>query len=85
VLTIAPPASRAAATQGEWVQLFNGKDLTGWKVKIKGCDLGDNFGNTFRVEDGVIKVRYDQYQEFGGKFGHLFFEKAFCNTAVQDN
>jgi hypothetical protein len=78
-LAIASAAGLAGAAEGQWVPLFNGKDLTGWKVKIKGHDVGDNFGNTFRVEDGVIKVRYDQYQEFGGKFGHLFYEKPFSN------
>jgi len=61
---------------GKWVPLFNGKDLTGWKVKIRGYPLGVNFGNTFRVEDGLLKVRYDQYGgEFKGRFGHLFYEK----------
>ena len=39
-----------------WIPLFNGKDLDGWKPKITGYDAGDNFGNTFRVEDGVLKV-----------------------------
>jgi len=77
VLVIAPAASLATAAEAKWVQLFNGKDLTGWKVKIRGHDLGDNFGNTFRVEDGVIKVRYDHYKEFREAFGHLFYEKPF--------
>lgn len=45
--------------EGEWRQLFNGKDLTGWKVKMSSHELGDNFGNTFRVEDGLLKVAYD--------------------------
>ncbi len=57
----------------DWIQLFNGKNLDGWQVKIKGHDAGDNFGNTFRVEDGVLKVSYDQYENFDSKFGHLFF------------
>ena len=26
--------------KGEWLQLFNGKDLTGWTPKFKGQDLG---------------------------------------------
>ena len=65
----------ADETKGKWVQLFNGKDLSGWKVKIKGHALGDNFGKTFRVEDGVLKVGYDAYKGFGRKFGHLFYEK----------
>ena len=54
-----------------WTPLFNGTDLTGWTVKIKGYDAGDNFGNTFRVEEGMIKVRYEQYDSFA-TFRHLF-------------
>ncbi len=73
----AGPAKRAleALPEGKWVPLFNGKDLSGWKVKICGHELGENYGNTFRVEKGVLKVSYEEYQEFGGKFGHLFYEK----------
>jgi hypothetical protein len=55
----------------EWKRLFNGEDLTGWKAKIAGYELGDNFGDTFRVEDGVLKVAYDHYEKFDGRFGHL--------------
>ena len=58
----------------KWIQLFNGKDLTGWKVKITGHELNDNFGNTFRVKDGAMQVGYEKYQEFGRKFGHIFHE-----------
>ena len=58
----------------QWKSLFNGKDLTGWTPKITGYDLGENFGNTFRVEDGLIKVRFDAYDEFNNRFGHLFYE-----------
>jgi hypothetical protein len=59
----------------EWVQLFNGKDLDGWVPKIAGYPLGENYGNTFRVENGTLKVSYDQYQDFGNRFGHLFYRK----------
>ena len=44
-----------------WIELFNGKDLNDWIIKIKDHPLNDNWGNTFRVEDGVLKVRYDAY------------------------
>ena len=71
------------AADQEWIQLFNGKDLTGWKVKITGHDLNDNFGDTFRVEDGILKVAYDKYEKFGGKFGHLFYEKPFSNYVLR--
>ncbi len=74
----------AAADQefktGEWVSLFNGKDMTGWTPKIRYSELGENYGNTFRVEDGLMKVRYDQYKDgFGKRFGHLFYDKQFSN------
>src|SRR5205807_828349 len=55
-----------------WVALFNGKDLDGWTPKIKGYAAGENYADTFRVEDGVLKVSYDKYAKFDEKFGHLF-------------
>ena len=61
----------------DWIALFNGRDLDGWTPKITGHALGDNFANTFRVEDGMLKVRYDQYKSFGKKFGHLFYKDPF--------
>lgn len=67
----------------EWIQLFNGKDLTGWIPKIKGQKLGDNWNDTFRVEDGVIKVGYDKYDKFDQRFGHLFYEKPFSNYILR--
>lgn len=70
-------------TEEQWVPLFNGKDLTGWKVKITGYDLDDNYGDTFRVEDGVLKVVYDQYDEFRGRFGHLFYEQPFSHYVLR--
>ena len=65
----------AQSNNDSWVSLFNGKDLSGWTVKITGYPVGENYGNTFRVEDGLIKVVYDKYKKFDGHFGHLF-----CNT-----
>lgn len=65
-------SAETESTAGAWKSLFNGKDLTGWKVKIAGYELNENFGDTFRVEDGVLKVCYDEYDKFDGRFGHLF-------------
>jgi len=62
------------ADKEEWIQLFNGKDLHDWNVKISGYDLNDNYGNTFRVEDGKMKVSFDQYDKFDQRFGHIFYE-----------
>lgn len=70
-------------TKSKWISLFNGKNLDGWIVKIRGYDMNDNFGNTFRVEDGVLKVAYDQYDEFADKFGHLFYKDSFSHYIIR--
>src|SRR6186713_2854911 len=63
---------------GKWLKLFNGKNLEGWTVKIKDHPVNDNFGNTFRVENGAIKVSYDQYGgEFKKQYGHIFYKDKF--------
>lgn len=71
----AAPADKAP--DSGWISLFNGKDLEGWTPKIRNHELGENYGNTFRVEDGVIKVSYDQYDQFNGTYGHLFYKSPF--------
>jgi hypothetical protein len=66
----------------EWVQLFNGRDLTGWTMKFTGFDAGVNHNDTFRVEDGLLKVRYDKWSGFSGQFGHIFHERPFSYYVV---
>jgi len=61
----------------EWIQLFNGRDLKDWAPKFTHHDLGENFNDTFRVEDGLLKVRYDKWQKFTDEFGHLFYKEPF--------
>lgn len=70
------------ATPFEWKQLFNGKDLKDWHVKFTHHPLGVNFRNTFRVEDGLLKVRYDQWPDFRGEFGHLFYSQPYSHYLV---
>lgn len=71
------------STEGQWKPLFNGKNLDGWTPKIRYHDLGDNFANTFRVEDGLLKVAYDGYDEFNETFGHLFYKDNFSNYRLR--
>ncbi len=67
-----------------WIQLFNGKDLSDWTVKITGYPTGENFGNTFRVEDNILKVCYDQYDNaFDNRFGHIFYNKEFSDYKLR--
>ena len=73
-----PDETGATSTSDAWMSLFNGTDIDDWIVKIRGYDAGDNFANTFRVEDGLLKVRYDGYDnEFNDRFGHLYYRTPF--------
>ena len=65
------------AQKRKWKQLFNGKNLDGWIVKITGHELNENFGNTFRVKDGKMIVSYDQYTTFNNQFGHIFYKTPY--------
>ncbi len=69
------PPVLVPAPAGQWIAVFNGKNLDDWIVKIAGHDLNDNYRNTFRVEDGLLKVSYDQYEKFDGRFGSIFYNK----------
>lgn len=71
--------SRKAGTKNDWISLFNGKDINDWIVKVHHHDAGVNFGNTFRVEDGMIKVRYDQYGDYNDQFAHLYYKQPFSH------
>ncbi|MCK4292938.1 MAG: DUF1080 domain-containing protein [Planctomycetes bacterium] len=74
---------QAGPSKSRWTSLFNGKDLEGWNIKITGHELNDNYGNTFRVENGILKVSYDQYDKFDGKFGHIFHKNKFSHYILR--
>jgi hypothetical protein len=71
------PKMNKKQPEGKWIQMFNGKDLSGWVIKIKGHPLNDNWQNTFRVEDGLMKVRYDGYTQFNRQYGHIYYKQKF--------
>ena len=71
--------SCAPQTDDDWLVLFNGQDLEGWNAKFYHHDYGDNYANTFRVVDGSIEVNYQDYKEFGDRFGHLFYQDPFSS------
>ena len=70
-------SAQSESSPGKWLKLFNGKDLKDWKVKIKDHPLNENYGNTFRVENGIMKVSYDQYDSFKQQFGHIYYKQKF--------
>lgn len=70
-------------TEENWIQLFNGKDLNDWDIKFKGYELGVNYNNTFRVEDGMLRVRYDDWDKFNQEFGHIFYKDEFSHYRLR--
>jgi hypothetical protein len=77
----AQPSSKAPKNdpnRRDWIDLFDGRTLTGWTAKIAKHEVGDNYANTFRVRDGVIEARYDGYGgNYDAQFGHLYYDKPF--------
>jgi hypothetical protein len=67
----------------EWIQLFNGRDLADWDIKITNHPLNENYKNIFRVENGILKVSYDQLDSFRGEFGHIFYKKPFSKYILR--
>lgn len=66
-----------------WISIFNGKDLKDWDIKIRGHELNDNFANTFQVEEGLLKVKYEGYEKFDETFGHIFYKKPFSYYLIR--
>lgn len=64
----------SAAPGGEWIALFNGSDLNGWTPKFMGHPLGENIRDTFRVENGVLTVSYENHESWDELYGHLFYD-----------
>lgn len=83
IFTLAISCKNERKETQHWIQLFNGENLEGWLVKINGYELNDNYKNTFRVENGTIKVSYDQYESFTNQFGHLFYKTPFSNYKLR--
>lgn len=78
------PSNQGNSEQvAEWKSLFNGENLDGWVVKINGFELGENIGNTFRVEEGMLKVRYDEYDSYDQKYGAIIYQQAFSDYRLK--
>jgi len=57
----------SVASAGDWVNMFDGKTLKGWKVNSENPA-------TFSVEDGAIKVKGERAHLFYGENGNANFK-----------
>lgn len=81
-VTLATAQSKAPKST-DWIQLFNGKDLTGWDIKIAGYAMNDNYKNTFVAEDGMLRVKYDGYDRFDGRYGHIYYKQPYSHYRLR--
>jgi hypothetical protein len=79
IAALVPAASGAQTTETGWIALFNGEDLKDWIPKFTGSALGINLRDTFRVDNGILRVSYEDWDVFNGEFGHLFYKSAFSH------
>jgi len=71
------------ADEEEWIELFNGRDLDDWITKIRYYPAGENFANTFRVEDGLLTVSYDGYEALDNRSGHIFYKDPYSHYRLR--
>lgn len=57
------------------IELFNGKNLDGWSVFLKGEEPGLDPNNVFSVENGILHIS-------GNGMGGITSEQAFCNYQI---
>ena len=68
----------ALAPAAQWKQLFNGKDLSGWKMTGPGRFVIDN--GLLKTEGGMGLLYYE-----GAKFGNTTIRVVFKTTGARDN
>lgn len=68
----------------KWVNLLEKNSLEDWIVKIKDHPVGDNFNETFIVEDSILKVDYTKYNHtFNNTFGHIYYKEPYSNYKLK--
>lgn len=72
-----------AGDDSAWISLFNGKNLDGWTPKIRYYKLGENFADTFRVEEGLLTISYRGYRDFDNSFGHIFYKTPYSHYRLR--
>ncbi|WP_228850419.1 3-keto-disaccharide hydrolase [Aegicerativicinus sediminis] len=67
----------------DWVSILDSADFSHWDIKFSGYPLGHNYKNTFKMEEGVLSVNYDEYENFNEEFGHIYYKTPFSYYKVK--
>lgn len=82
-IVVLASCGRQRAAKENWIQLFNGENLDAWVIKMAGSPLGENYKNTFRVEEGIMKVSYSEYEQFTNEFGHIYYQTPYSSYRLR--
>lgn len=83
ILTLSACDNEPVSQSENWQQLFNGRDLKGWTPKFTGHAVGENYLETFRLEGGMLRVSYDNWDSLGGIFGHLIHKSSYSTYKLR--
>src|SRR3954464_2725193 len=87
--SVTPPTAAAETSEaqrssdGKWIRLFNGKDLSGWHVVLTPDKKGIDPEKIFQVEDGVIHVYRDVPQGAKVPIGYMASNEVYSFFDLQ--
>jgi para-nitrobenzyl esterase len=83
IFTFTNGKTQSSPNQEDWKTIFNGKDLTGWDIKIAGLDINENYKNNIFVEDGLFRVSYKEFEKFDDKYGHIYYRQPYSHYKIR--
>jgi len=79
-LTVACTSSARAKSRSEgWIQLFNGKDFSGWYIYLSGQERNYDPDEVFTVKDGVLHIYKNTKDQGPAPLGYLSTEIAYSH------
>lgn len=66
-----------------WIPMFNGEDLSGWTIKFADQELGHNFRNTFVWENDMLRIKYDEYENFDDAYAHMYYDTPYTHYKMR--
>jgi hypothetical protein len=82
-LVLSACLSAASKSQEEWKPLFNGRDLSGWQIVIKGQKPGQDPDKLFQVHDGEIHGYKDAPAGSQQPYGFICTDREFSHYRLR--
>ncbi len=76
-------ANEGDANEGEWIPLFNGKDLDGWYTWLPSTGKNIDPKGVFKVEHGVLHILDIPVTNEQQEFGYVATDKEYSNYRLR--